>query len=97
MGICLNLYFLVFQHDPKNEKINDPKYRQKRIANTISVQLHRQRKPKVKFEDLQEDTKASYKEALKFENFLKDELDLRVTGIDEKLKDHDERYKEFTE
>ena len=59
--------------------------------------MHRQRKPKVKFDNLQDDTKAAYREALLFEEFLKTDLDLRVTGIDEKLKDHDDSYKEFVQ
>ena len=73
-----------------NSKLNDEKYIAKRIANTRSVQMHRQLNPKRKFEDLEIDTNNCIDEAMKFEKFLKDELGLYFTSYKEKLKDFHE-------
>ena len=75
-----------------NVKLSD-EYIQKRIANTRSVQIHRQLNPKLKFEDLEADTNKAIEEAKKFEKFLKEELGLYITTYEEKLKDYNESNK----
>ena len=77
-------------HETKSNKLSDEKYIQKRIANTRSVQMHRQLNPKLKFDDLEADTNKAIEEAKKFEKFLKEELGLYFTSYVEKLNDYNE-------
>jgi hypothetical protein len=56
------------------------RYKDKRIANISSVQIHWQSKPKLKFEDLEADIKKAAHEAKKFEKFLLEKFSLEILG-----------------
>jgi hypothetical protein len=88
-------FFYIFKHNLDNERIIDQSYIDKRIANTKSVHLHRKQNPKIKFEELSSDTITAYREAKLFEEFLNNKLGLRITGIDEIIKDYDKNFKNF--
>ena len=77
-------------HKNENSKLYDDEYKTKRIANTRSVQMHRQLNPKRKFEDLEADTNKAIKEAEKFEQYLRDQFGLYILSYEEKLKDYKE-------
>ena len=78
----------IHSNENNNNKLKDEKYIAKRIANTRSVQMHRQLNPKRKFNELENDTNQAINEAKIFENFIKEKLGLYFTSFEEKVKDY---------